>query len=303
MLKVPILCLLFQAFFITPSAFVSPGNKVNALYSNKAKALYKEGMLCIKSGRLSAAEQCFSAAIRKDSGFTAAYLQLGNVYVLMHDLPAAKQQFRQVLQQAPTQPEALSSLANIFFEQQDYEDALNYAEQACQAGVSQMTRLKALCYYKQGQQKKAISILLEAQKETPADAGITYTLAGFYFNTKNFPAAVTAFELAAAKGYPANADFHLNTGTSYLQIKQTEIGIRHLEACLTLRPDDTQALQALAHNYYSSNNYGKAIIYWNRLLSLQPANAFARFMLGKSYIGNGESAKGEVLCDNALISN
>ena len=59
-------------------------------------------------------------------------------------------------------------------------------------------------------------------------------------------------------------------------------------------------LQALAHNYYCSSNYGKAITYWNRLLSLQPANAFARFMLGKSYIGNGEPAKGEVLCDNAF---
>jgi tetratricopeptide (TPR) repeat protein len=292
MLKVPIVCLLFQAFFITPSAIVSPGNKV--------KALYKEGMLCIKSGHLSAAQEYFNAAIRLDSGFTAAHLQLGNVYILMHDLPAAKQEFRQVLQQEPVHPEALSSLANIFFEQQDYEDALNYAEQAHLAGAVQMTHLKGLCYYKQGQREKAITTLLEAQKETPADAGITYTLAVFYFNTKNFPAAVTAFELAATKGYPANADFHLNTGTSYLHIKQTETGIRHLEACLTLRPDDTQALQALAHNYYSSNNYSKAIIYWNRLLSLQPANAFARFMLGKSYIGNGEAAKGEALCDKAF---
>ena len=95
MLKVPIVCLLFQAFFITPSAFVSPGNTVKALYSNKAKALYKEGMLCIKSGRLNAAEQCFSAAIRKDSGFTAAYLQLGNVYVLMHDLQIGRASCRE----------------------------------------------------------------------------------------------------------------------------------------------------------------------------------------------------------------
>jgi tetratricopeptide (TPR) repeat protein len=291
MVKLPIAYLLFQAFFITSPVIAFPGNKV--------KALYKEGMLYKKSGRLTDAQQCFSAAIRHDSGFTAAYLQLGNVYVLMHDLPAAKQQFKQVLQQEPEHADALEAIAGIFYEQEEYEDALNYAEQARLAGVDQMNRLKGLCYYKQGQVHKAIITLLTAQKETPADAAISYTLGSIYFNMKDFDSAVAAFEQARIKGHPADADLCLNIGTACLQTKQTDKGISYLESCLIQRPEEVKALQALGHTYYTTGNYGKAIIQWNRLLLLQPANAFARFMLGKSYIGNGEILKGENLCDKS----
>ncbi|WP_177230441.1 tetratricopeptide repeat protein [Chitinophaga sp. CF118] len=285
------MCLLFQAFFFTASAIAFPGSK--------AKALYKEGVFCIKSGQLMAAQQYFSAAISVDSGFTAAYLQLGNVYVLMHDLPSAQKQFRKVLQQEPANTEALETMANIFFEQNDYESALNYIEQAELSGADLLNRLKGLCYYKQGLYDKAIVVLLDAQKETPADADICYTLAGIYFNIKDFPKAVAAFEQARINGHPTDADFYLNIGTACLQTKQTDKGIDYLEACLSRRPGDPKALQALAHTHYTSGNYSKAIVQWNKLLFLQPGNAFARFMLGKAYIGNGEIAKGEALCDKA----
>lgn len=258
MVKIPIACLLFQAFFITSSAIALPGNKV--------KALYKEGMLYKKSGQLSAAQQCF----------------------------------REVLEKEPAHAEALGAMAGIFFEEQAYEDALNYAEQAHLAGVEGMNCLKGLCYYKQGQINKAINILLTAQKQRPSDAGVSYTLAGIYFNIKDFDAAVGAFEQARIKGYQADADFCLNLGTAYLQIKQADKGIKYLELCLAQRPGETKALQTLGHAYYANGSYGKAVTQWNQLLLLQPDNAFARFMLGKSYIGNGEISKGEELCDKAI---
>jgi tetratricopeptide (TPR) repeat protein len=260
MVKIPIACLLFQAFFITSSAIALPGNKV--------KALYKEGMLFKKSGQLSAAQQCF----------------------------------REVLEQEPAHPEALEAMAGVFFEEEAYEDALNYAEQARLAGVDQMNCLKGLCYYKQGQINKAINALLTAQKEAPSDAGISYTLAGIYFNIKDFDAAVGSFEQARIKGYPMDADFCLNLGAAYLHIKQPDKGIRYLELCLAQRTGEVRALQTLGHAYYANGNYTKAIVYWNQLLLLQPDNGFARFMLGKSYIGNGEISKGEELCDKATAS-
>jgi tetratricopeptide (TPR) repeat protein len=255
MVKIPIACLLF---FITSPVITFPGNKV--------KALYKEGMMYKKSGRLTDAKQCFT----------------------------------KVLQQEPDYTGALVAMAGIFFEQEEYEDALNYVEQAQLAGADQMDHLKALCYYKQGETGKAITALIYAQKQSPDDAAISYTLAGIYFNTKDFPSAVAAFEQARIKGYPADADLCLNLGTACLQIKQTDKGIRYLESCLIQRPGETKALQALGHTYYTNGNYSKAIVQWSRLLVLQPNNAFVRFMLGKSYIGNGDILKGEELCDNSI---
>lgn len=127
-----------------------------------------------------------------------------------------------------------------------------------------------------------------------------YTIGVLYFNTKDFPAAVQAFETAVKRGRRRDVDLCLTLGMSYLHIKEVTKGIQQLEACLGLRPDETRAIQALAHQYYLAGDFDAAVSYWDRLLRIQPANAFAMFMLGKSYIGQGEVAKGEALCDKAL---
>lgn len=138
---------------------------------------------------------------------------------------------------------------------------------------------------------------LRLNEEQPAS---WYAVGVLYFNTKDFHNAAGAFEKAGQKGYPVDADYHLNLGVSYLHIRQPEKGIKHLELSLAARKNDPRPMQALAHHLYLSGNYPAAINYWDRLLRIQPENAFAMFMLGKSYIGNGEAARGEELCDRAL---
>lgn len=64
--------------------------------------------------------------------------------------------------------------------------------------------------------------------------------------------------------------------------------------------EDVQVMHNLGHEYYYGGNYKAAVALWTKLLSLQPENYFAMFMLGKSYIGSGEHAKGEELCDRAV---
>lgn len=58
--------------------------------------------------------------------------------------------------------------------------------------------------------------------------------------------------------------------------------------------------QQLAHHLYDSGHFKKAIVQWKKVLQLQPGNAFAMFMLGKSYIGVGDNKKGTALCDQAV---
>ncbi|MEV4883530.1 hypothetical protein MRBLMN1_002034 [Chitinophaga ginsengisegetis] len=59
--------------------------------------------------------------------------------------------------------------------------------------------------------------------------------------------------------------------------------------------------QHLAHDLYERKLFKQAIVQWKKVLHLQPTNAFAMFMLGKSYMGAGEQEKGEHLCDEAII--
>ncbi|HEY9259830.1 MAG TPA: hypothetical protein VIP81_17800 [Chitinophaga sp.] len=58
--------------------------------------------------------------------------------------------------------------------------------------------------------------------------------------------------------------------------------------------------QHQAHDLYNKGHFKRAIVQWKKVLHLQPTNAFAMFMLGKSYMGAGEQEKGETLCDQAI---
>lgn len=226
MLYIRILCLLLVAVLFVHTVIASPGTKL--------KALYKEGITCMKAGHFEDALRCFQQVIRQDGNYTAAYLRIGDVYLAINNIQAAEEQFRSVLQRDPRNSEAL------------------------------------------------------------------YAMGILYFNTKDFPAAVKAFEQSIACGYKPDADYHLNKGIALLQVKDTSNGVQHLQSCLLMNPGETRALQSLAHVSYTSGLYEEAISYWNRLLLLQPGNAFALFMLGKSHISNGNTIKGEELCNKAL---
>ncbi|PSL46663.1 hypothetical protein CLV51_103644 [Chitinophaga niastensis] len=56
-----------------------------------------------------------------------------------------------------------------------------------------------------------------------------------------------------------------------------------------------------AHDLYNKGHFRQAVVQWKKLLRLQPTNAFAMFMLGKSYMGLGEEEKGAALCDKAMV--
>jgi cytochrome c-type biogenesis protein CcmH/NrfG len=55
-----------------------------------------------------------------------------------------------------------------------------------------------------------------------------------------------------------------------------------------------------AHDLFNRKLYKRAIVQWKKVLQLQPGNAFALFMLGKSYMNTGRKEKGEALCDEAI---
>ncbi|MBO9732269.1 MAG: hypothetical protein J7623_26745 [Chitinophaga sp.] len=59
--------------------------------------------------------------------------------------------------------------------------------------------------------------------------------------------------------------------------------------------------QQQAHHLYHKKLYKRAIVQWKKVLHLQPGNAFAMFMLGKSYMGAGEATTGAAWCDKAIL--
>lgn len=301
---------------------------------HKAKKLYKEGLALKQQGQLDAALERFTAAVREDGAFTGAYLELGLVYRLQRQTESAKQQFLVLLKKEPSNKVALQNVAELYFEQKAYEDALTYAQYAQEAGAARMEKMMGLCYYHLDHAEEAILHLQKALHEEPdnpavpykiaqvlalkeryaesieyyhaslridsTQANLFYELAMMYYNMANFKHAAGAFEKANVLGRPADADYYFNLGNACLRQSETEEGIRHLKSALTLRPKDMRIMLSLANAYYKKQDYTNAVTQWNIILALQPMNAFAMFMLGKSYMGAGEVMKGQQICDQAL---
>ncbi len=163
----------------------------------------------------------------------------------------------------------------------------------------------AIMYYNSenpGGDSSYLHAIKAAIEKEPKEPLFYYALGVIYFNHRQFAESVAAFEAAGEKGYKRDADYYLHIGTACLQSKQYSKGIHHLHHCLNLRSNDTAALQTLAQAFYQNKDYKQAIIYWEQLLRMQPKNAFAMFMLGKSYIEHGELQKGEQYCDQATAN-
>jgi tetratricopeptide (TPR) repeat protein len=141
--------------------------------------------------------------------------------------------------------------------------------------------------------------LKAAIAKDPGEPLYYYALGVIYFNSRQFEDAVTAFEQAGDKGYKRDADYYLHLGNACMQMKQVGKAMHYLHHCLELHPKDTVAIQAMAQGSYQGGDYEQAIMYWQQLIDIQPKNAFAMFMLGKSYISHGERKKGEEWCDRA----
>ena len=117
----------------------------------------------------------------------------------------------------------------------------------------------------------------------------------------------TAYEIWLPYAEEGNAEAQSRLGTLYFwgrgvdqdRVKATEL--YHLAA----DQGYVDAMFNLANAYYNGfgvpQDYAQAAVQWNNILMQQPMNAFAMFMLGKSYICSGEVAKGQVICDRALL--
>lgn len=320
-----------------PLLLLTVGNPVIASSpenDHKAKKLYREGLALKQSGQLTAAKACFTAAIRENESLTDAHLELGLLFRQQQQTESAKQQFLVLLKKEPFHKAALQNMAELYYEQKAFEDALTLALQAQEAGAIRMEKMIGLCYYHLDHADNAIRHLFKALDEEPDNPAVPYKIAQvlalkerytesieyyhaslridstqanlffelgmIYYNMADFKHAAGAFEKANALGRPADADFYFNLGNACLRQSETEEGIRHLTTALTLRPKDIRIMLSLANAYYKKQDYTHALTQWNGILVMQPMNAFAMFMLGKSYIGAGQLVKGQQICDQAL---
>ena len=159
------------------------------------------------SGKLDEAEAAYKAILEKTPDVPEVYQNLGAVYALKKDFPAAEAAFLKALELRPDSADTATQLAKL--------------------------------YHDNGQPEKAMEIMTKSAGANPTDAKAQFNQGIFLLNANKNEEATAAFE-AAVKADPNMAEAYYRLGA--LMVGQGKIpeAIQHLEKYLSMNPTDAQ---------------------------------------------------------------
>ncbi len=182
-----------------------PGSPVAEL-----QAAFQKAVELQSGGKLDEAEAAYKAILEKSPDVPEVYQNLGSVYALKKDFPAAEAAFLKGLELRPDSADTATQLAKL------YQD--------------------------NGQAEKAMAIMEKSAGANPADAKAQFNRGIFLLNAYKNEEAIAAFE-AAVKADPNMTEAYYRLGA--LMVGQGKIpeAIQHLEKYLSMNPTDAQNVQ------------------------------------------------------------
>jgi tetratricopeptide (TPR) repeat protein len=159
------------------------------------------------AGKYEEAEAAYKAILEKNPDVPEIYQNLGTIYALRKDVPAAEAAFLKALELRPESADVSTQLARL--------------------------------YQENGQPEKAMEIMAKSAGANPEDPRAQFNQGIFLLNAGKNEEAIAAFE-AAIKADPSMTEAYYRLGA--LMVGQGKIpeAIANLEKYLSMSPTDTQ---------------------------------------------------------------
>jgi tetratricopeptide (TPR) repeat protein len=169
------------------------------------RASFQKAVELQSAGKLDEAETAYKAILEKTPDVPEVHQNLGGVYALRKDFPAAEAALLKALELRPDSADIATQLAKV--------------------------------YQESGQPEKAMAIMAKSAGANPTDAKAQFNQGIFLLNANKNEEAIAAFE-SAIKADPNLAEAYFRLGA--LMIGQGKIpeAIAHLEKYLALAPAD-----------------------------------------------------------------
>lgn len=293
---------------------------------------FKKG-LDEKNARLYAlSAKDFDKAITFNPTYTEAYIENGNVSLEMRKTDDAIRNYSKAYELQPSNNDAIKNLSTLYFNYRQFQKAIDMA-QKCN-NCENADRILGMSYYNTEDYGKAESFLLKAVKKNGQDAEAAYTLgrtyleleneknaipqfvnaitieptrnqwmyelALIYYNQSDYKNALKYFTMAGDAGYNKSNDYYENLGFTQLYTGDNENGMKTLNVVLERKPNNRELLNNIAYAMYETKRYDDALIYFGKLLDLNPKDANSLYMAGMAFQNKGEKDKGQKICDKAI---
>jgi tetratricopeptide (TPR) repeat protein len=189
--------------------------------------------------------------------------------------------FRNAIREDPNFWEASYNLGIAYFNDQDYNKALEQFDRIITAlpAFEKPYYGRALILYRRKDYAKAKSDFQKVIKYNPNDYKPYFYLGKISNNLKQYKDA-NKYLQKAAEINPDYSKIFLEMGNIYFVQQKYRGGIPHYKKAVELDPTDKEGLQKLGECYYRTQIYYSAYSQFQKILETEPNEPAANFMLG-----------------------
>jgi tetratricopeptide (TPR) repeat protein len=189
--------------------------------------------------------------------------------------------FRNAIREDPNFWEASYNLGIAYFNDQDYNKALEQFDRIIAAlpDFEKPYYGRALILYRRKDYPKAKSDFQKVIKYNPNDYKPYFYLGKISVNLKQYKGA-NKYLQKAAEINPDYSKIYLEMGNIYFKQHKYRGGIPHYKKAVELDPSDKEGLQKLGECYYRTQIYYSAYSQFQKILETEPNEPAANFMLG-----------------------
>ena len=241
------------------------------------------GTIRAKQGRLDEAQALFLQAIRKDEKFTAARLNLANVYLLKHTPEKAIVQLKESLRLQPDNAEAAHELAELLLAEGHFDECIAFIQKQRQSRSISPELLVMLgdAYLGKGAVNEAEEPYLEALEGRLDNAGALLGLAQISRAKGEIQeASLYIARIASLTADSQSPEFLYKFALIAMSVGMFDPAQAALEKTLKLRPNEPFYLLALGVVWLRRGDLFEADKIFRRVIELQPDNASAQLHLG-----------------------
>lgn len=258
------------------------------------KSALRLAEIYLTEGNLKEAERLFRTQKETGRDVAQASLGLAHVAIQQQDSSVAEELLRHVLELEPTNTAAITRLVEIYRETGRFEQA---AEILNRAGAHEDRESLdhgaiAQAFFEMGRYRDAADqyrVLIERQE---AGAETYNDLANCYFKLEEFDQA-ELFYRESLRLSPNDFSANRNLGLTLARQNRHEEAIELLETALQRDGKAIEIVHIVGDLYRRLGQHAKALPYYERFLTVNPADTLALFHLSECYLamGHTDSAK------------
>ncbi|HMO51929.1 MAG TPA: tetratricopeptide repeat protein [Kiritimatiellia bacterium] len=261
--------------------------RVPELFANR-------GMTFAMSGKASLAITEMKRALALHEGSPQLKLALAGLYFAESRDAESRESYQNILRDQPDSANAVAGLMRLDARQGDFDGARRQLQRLRELGVgpAAISFEEAMIESLAGNAPRGLILLQEVVKAQPENLRAWAALAGLASELNDAPTAEQALKkLREAKALTPG--IQLLMAQAAMNQQDRDGARRHLNDVLRRQPNNTQALEMLLRLYMSESARDKVFQTAERIITFEPRNALANYMLGVHHYFNEEYALAE----------